>query len=588
MDSPDESTADTPCVASGDRYTDKLHGLLRATLAVNSASSLDEMLRVVTEQARLVIGAHQALTSLNISESWEQMISAVSLSDKYAAWRSYDERPDGSGIYAMVCEQNHAFRMTQEELERHPRWRRFGQAAARHPPMRGWLAAPLVDQGGQNLGIIQLSDKYEGEFTEEDEAFLVEFAQIASVAVANARLRESSARAAEAAGRSERRLAAILNQALIGIVQADIERHILIVNDGFCRIVGRARDELIGLRIDDLCFGDGCAVTLSELDRLVQGKPFIGELHFATPDGDEVWVLASAALVLNPDERKPMAVLVMQDITPRKQAEQERVELLSLERAARKEAEHAARVRDVFLSVASHELRTPLSTLRLQLDGLNRLVAAPAAVSRERVAARLHVLDRQMVRLEALVQELLDVSRIGSDRMRFDLEPVDLAQVTQDVVARYAEVAAAANSRLTLVAPAPVVGQWDRGRLDQVVANLLSNALKYGAGKSVEVRVEGDAERGRLLVRDHGLGIAPAEQHRIFQRFERIVSDRQYGGLGLGLWIVQHIVARLGGTVTVESALGAGALFTVELPRQPAVMAAPDGPAGHPAGSNPP
>lgn len=571
-------------MAPSDRYTEKLQGLLRATLAVNSASSLDEMLRIITEQARHVIGAHQSVTSFSVGESWAQAITAVSLSEKYEAWRSYDERPDGSGIYALVCEQNRAFRMTQEELEHHARWHHFGQAAARHPPMRGWLAAPLIDQSGRNLGLIQLSDKYEGEFTAEDEAFLVQFAQIASVAVENARLREQSARAAEAAGRSERRLAAILNQALVGIVQADLERRILIVNDGFCRIVGREREVLVGLRIDDLCFGDGCAMTLGELDRLVQGEPFVGELHLAMPDGSEVWVLASAALVLDPAERKPMVVLVMQDITGRKQAEQERAELLSLERAARKEAEHAARVRDVFLSVASHELRTPLSTLRLQLDGLKRLITTQATVPRERLETRLRVLDRQLTRLEALVQELLDVSRIGADRMLFDLEPVDLAQVAREVVTRFADVAMAASSQLTLDAPSPVIGRWDRGRLDQVVANLLSNALKFGAGKSVEVVVDGDAEHGRLRVRDHGLGIAPEEQHRIFQRFERIASDRQYGGLGLGLWIVQYIVSRLGGTVTVQSTLGTGALFTVELPRQLERMVSSD----EPAGSSPP
>jgi len=109
-------------------------------------------------------------------------VVAASISDKYAAWRSYDERPDGSGIYRLVCQVNRPMRLTQAELEAHPAWRGFGQAARRHPPMRSWLAAPLTGRHGQNIGVLQLSDKYEGEFTARDEATLVPLARFASVA----------------------------------------------------------------------------------------------------------------------------------------------------------------------------------------------------------------------------------------------------------------------------------------------------------------------------------------------------------------------------------------------------------------------
>lgn len=161
---------------------------------VNSARSLDEVLRIVTETAREIVGAHQSVTSLTVDENWAQAITHVSLSDKYAAWREYDEKPDGSGIYRLVCELNRPMRMTQAELEAHPAWRGFGAAAGKHPPLRGWLAAPLIGRRGENLGLIQLSDKEEGEFTAEDEAVLVQLAQMASVAIENARLHADAER----------------------------------------------------------------------------------------------------------------------------------------------------------------------------------------------------------------------------------------------------------------------------------------------------------------------------------------------------------------------------------------------------------
>jgi len=158
-----------------------------ASLGLNSADSLPELLQLVTDKARELLRAHQATASVVADEKWIHASHAVSLSDKYAAWRVYDERPDGSGIYRLVCQLNRPMRLTQAEIEGHPAWHGFGQAAGRHPPMRGWLAAPLTGRAGGNLGLIQLSDKYEGEFTEEDEAMLVQLAQVASVAIENVR-----------------------------------------------------------------------------------------------------------------------------------------------------------------------------------------------------------------------------------------------------------------------------------------------------------------------------------------------------------------------------------------------------------------
>ena len=177
------------------QYMHRLQRLAEASVAINSTLSLDEILKLITEQAREIIEAHQSVTSMSVDDNWAQAINAVSLSDKYAQWRQYDEKTDGSGIYTLVCRMQRPMRMTQAELEAHPAWRGFGKHAGNHPPMRGWLAVPLTTRDRKNIGLIQLSDKYEGEFTQEDEAILVQLAQMASATIDNARLYQESQQA---------------------------------------------------------------------------------------------------------------------------------------------------------------------------------------------------------------------------------------------------------------------------------------------------------------------------------------------------------------------------------------------------------
>ena len=233
-----------------------------------------------------------------------------------------------------------------------------------------------------------------------------------------------------------------------------------------------------------------------------------------------------------------------------------------------REAREAVRARDEFLSIASHELKTPLTTLQLQVQGLARkLKSSVEKPALQGLAARVATSERQVERLTALINNLLDISRITAGRLDLDLEPVDLAAVAKEAAARFGEDLARAGCVLELRAEGECVGQWDRLRLEQVVTNLLSNAAKYGAGRPIEIEVDGGEATARFSIRDHGIGIPAEHQARIFERFERAVSDRHYGGLGLGLWIVRQIVDALGGTIRVESRAGAGSTFTVLLPR---------------------
>jgi signal transduction histidine kinase len=172
-------------------------------------------------------------------------------------------------------------------------------------------------------------------------------------------------------------------------------------------------------------------------------------------------------------------------------------------------------------------------------------------------------------RLGRLLDEMLDVSRIEAGRTELVLEHIELYGLVRDELERLASDLARAGCELELrvQGPTPLVGVWDRRKLSHAVGNLVANAIKFGAGKPIEVTVGALAGIARIEVRDHGIGIAPDRIPILFERFERGVSSREYGGLGLGLYVVKQNIEALGGRVRVESELGAGSTFIVELPR---------------------
>jgi len=232
-----------------------------------------------------------------------------------------------------------------------------------------------------------------------------------------------------------------------------------------------------------------------------------------------------------------------------------------------REAQDAIRLRDEFLSIASHELKTPLTPLSLKLQMLGReLRKQPDSALKRSVEDYVATGSRQVKKLSELVSDLLDVTRISGGKLRLEFEDVDLATLVREVVTRHEPEAARLGSTLQQDIQGTVMGHWDRLRLEQVVTNLVDNAIKYGAGKPVRVQVQVGESRAQLQVRDEGIGIAPEYLPRIFGRFERAVSERHYGGLGLGLYITRTIVEAMGGHIGVESKPGEGSVFTVELP----------------------
>jgi len=228
----------------------------------------------------------------------------------------------------------------------------------------------------------------------------------------------------------------------------------------------------------------------------------------------------------------------------------------------------AVAVREDFLSIASHELRTPLTSLQIGVQRLLRHAGTDGGLGSSS-ASMLATVDRSTRRLGQLVDDLLDISRLMSQKTAFEYEDVDAVEVVREVLAESSDTLNKAGCSVTVTTDGDAHGRWNHERLRLTVTNLLSNAAKYGPGRPIEVAVLGDTMAVQIRVTDHGIGIAPEVQSRIFERFERAVSERQYGGFGLGLWIVKQIVSAFGGKVEVASELGSGATFIVTLPREP-------------------
>jgi signal transduction histidine kinase len=236
--------------------------------------------------------------------------------------------------------------------------------------------------------------------------------------------------------------------------------------------------------------------------------------------------------------------------------------------AAIAERNRAVDARDEFLSIASHELRTPLTALSLHLQTLlRRLRRTGDTPSHAELTGTVDSANRLVARVAKLTNDLLDISRVTTGRFQLHPEDMDLAALVRESVARFADQLKSVGCDLDLHVEGPVTGRWDPARLDQVIDNLLSNATKYGAGKPVELWLRDRGQRVELAIRDHGIGIDPADQARIFGQFERAVSPRRFAGFGLGLWITRRVVEAHGGTIRLTSTPGHGSTFTIELPR---------------------
>jgi signal transduction histidine kinase len=239
--------------------------------------------------------------------------------------------------------------------------------------------------------------------------------------------------------------------------------------------------------------------------------------------------------------------------------------------AALSERRAAIRTRDEFISIASHELKTPLTALKLRLGEALRTARRLPRVDADPLPDKLvHATAAAEVaanHLGALVDDLLDVSRLTAGHLALEIQPVDVGAFLSQLAADVREQAAQAGSTIEVTCPDALVASWDGARVQQVLTNLLSNAIKYGMGRPIHLSARLAGERVRIAVADQGIGIPRADQVRIFRAFERLPSVQRIGGLGLGLYIGQRIATAHGGALSVQSEAGRGSTFVLELPK---------------------
>ncbi len=351
-----------------------------------------------------------------------------------------------------------------------------------------------------------------------------------------------------------RRFEAIVESSDDAIISKTLDGTITSWNRAAEQLFGYTADEIVGKPISVLMPAERHDDMESILGRIRRGERVE---HYETvrlsKAGRKIAVSLSVSPVKDASGRIVGAAKIARDISGRKEAEAERERLL-------REAQQGVQMRDIFLSVAGHELRTPLNALKLQLYNLEqRLIALPERGMVEKA-------QREVDRLASLTNRLLDVARMAAGGFSMAPASMDLVELVREVAARMQEDAATAGSPIRISAPVAVVGTWDRDGLDQVVTNLLSNAIKFGRGHPIDVIVETGLDLAGVRVRDRGIGVAPGDRERIFERFERGVSDRSFAGLGLGLWIARQIVSAHRGRIGVDIPDEPGAEFFFWLP----------------------
>jgi two-component system phosphate regulon sensor histidine kinase PhoR len=363
------------------------------------------------------------------------------------------------------------------------------------------------------------------------------------------RIEELAWDAAQRASEQETVIASIAD----GVMVTDADGHIILENDASRRLTGRAQsavafDLVAQAEAQNLRNADGTPVPSHDvpLGRAVRGETVTDQVLIVrrVDTGEDRFLICSSAPVRASGDAITGAVAVFRDITEMKQLDQ---------------------MKDEFISIAAHELRTPLTAIKGYAELLDRRLSAQAG--READRKSLGIIRKQTERLSTLVNEMLDVSRIEGGRLELNSEPFDLSALVGEAVNNLR--VSTTTHVLSLAAEPAIAAFGDAARIEQVLINLISNAITYSPeGGEIGVRAWAEGGNALVSVSDQGVGIAPEELPHLFDRFYRAprAGVMRSGGMGLGLYICQEIIARHRGTIRADSTVGVGSTFTFTLP----------------------
>ena len=536
-----------------------------AAQAITWQQSVDGMLQEAADQARYVIKAHQCVINLTPDDDSPLLTMALSLSEKYAAYRDSVDLPDGSDLYASFSENNSVLRMTQAELEAHPHWPEFELYADKYPARRGWLAVPLTGRRGQNIGLLQLSDKHEGEFTLQDEYVALELAQLASIAIENARLLEQVNQLNTGLEQkvTERTQALIRQEALFRALAEQAPQVIWTAdNKGDTNYFNRAWFDLVGGTSEDgadrkwfsvIHPDDFPEIRKNWAHAVATRSPFVGIRRLLGQDGSYHVMSYRATPVLDEHAEVAFWVGIDADIT----------EIKTIESALRLSNQEL----EAFSYSVSHDLRAPLNTI----EGFSRLLSKQLITDTGSKAQ--HYLTRiqaGVAQMGKLIEDLLSLAQVS--RMELRLEQIDLSVLSQRILHDW-QVREPHRHVDCHIAPG-LVAQGDARLVRVLMENLLGNAWKFTsqhAHANITVGQQPDALGLPIFfVRDDGAGFDMAYADKLFVAFQRLHLASEFPGTGVGLATVGRVIGRHGGQLWADASPGKGATFFFTLPN-PAV-----------------
>ena len=534
-----------------------------AAQAITWHQTLEGTLQEVADQARGVIGANHAAVSLAVSDAGLSATTVVSLSSKYAVCHDQIKASDNTGVYAMVSEGIRAVRMMQSELEAHPRWSNPGDQAGQHPSLRGWLAVPLLSRNGDKMGVLQLSDKYEGDFTQHDEYVVMELAQLASIAIQNAQLIEevNTLNAGLERKVAERTVALARQEALFRALSEQAPQVVWTSNmQGELTYANQAWFELAGGSLQDWAGSQWfTAIHPEDLPEVkanwklcrASGSPFMGIRRFRAKNGVYHTMSYRAAPVLDAQGEMLFWVGIDADIT----------EVKNIESALRLSNQEL----EAFSYSVSHDLRSPLNTI----DGFSRLLSKHLNAQENVNVKGQHYLSRiqaGVTQMGKLIEDLLSLSQVS--RIQLNYQPIDLSVMSQNILDEWR--VRQPERRVSIDVQSGLQAQGDVRLAGALMENLLGNAWKFTSKKpDARISVGQDLDAAGLpvfFVRDNGAGFDMAYAEKLFIAFQRLHTESEFPGTGVGLATVSRVVGRHGGRLWAESQPEHGATFFFTLP----------------------